>query len=51
MRILLMEQSGNGEKFTNFVTNCLLPVLLWRNPRSVVIMENASIHHVDVIAM
>ena len=37
----------------HFVMSCLLPVLLpfnWRNPRSVVIMDNASIHHVDAIA-
>ena len=42
----------NGEKFTKFVRTYLLPVLLpfnWRNPRSVVIMDNASIHHVDAI--
>ena len=40
----------NGEKFTAFVRDCLLPVLLpfnWTNPRSVVVMDNASIHHVD----
>ena len=33
--------------------SCLLPVLLpfnWINPRSVVVMDNASIHHVDAVA-
>ena len=46
------EGTVNGEKFINFVTRCLLPHLLpfnWINPRSVVIMDNASIHHVDAI--
>ena len=41
------------KKFTKFVKTYLLPVPLpfyWRNPRSVVIMDNASIHHVNAIA-
>jgi len=40
----------NGERFTHFVTDTLLPVLKpfdGNNPLSVVIMDNASIHHVD----
>ena len=48
----ITEGAVNGEKFINFVTRCLLPHLLpfnWINPRSVVIMDNASIHHVDAI--
>ncbi len=42
--------SVDGEKFCTFVERNLLPQLLpfdGTNPRSVVIMDNASIHHVD----
>ena len=49
----LAEGNVNGDTFETFVRSCLLPVLQpfnWTNPRSVVIMDNASIHHVDVIS-
>ena len=42
----------NGEHFTNFVRNVLLPHLNpfnGINPRSVVIVDNAAIHHVDQV--
>ena len=43
----------NGEEFTHFVGSCLLPVLKsfnYLNSHSIVIMDNASIHHIqDVI--
>ena len=48
----LFEGSVNGDRFGTFVTNCLLPFLQpfnWINPHSVVIMDNASIHHVEAI--
>ena len=40
----------NGERFEEFIRNCLMPILQpfnWINPHSVVIMGNASIHHMD----
>ena len=46
------EGTMNGERFTNFVRNVLLPHINpfnGVNPRSVVIMDNASIHHVDQV--
>ena len=42
----------NGDRFAKFVWDSLLPVLMpfnGTNPRSIVIMDNASIHHVDEI--
>ena len=39
----------NGERFEYFVRTCLLPILLpynGINPHSIVIMDNAAIHHV-----
>ena len=50
--VYITEGTVNGEKFAEFVEKCLLPILLpfnWINQRSVVIMDNASIHHVDAI--
>ena len=51
--VYVTEGTVNGEKFADFVQNCLLPVLKpfnYLNSHSVVIMDNASIHHVqDVV--
>ena len=50
--VYLAEGSVNGEKFTDFILNCLLLVLMpfnGVNPRSVVIMDNANIHHVEEV--
>ena len=50
--LYLAEGSVNGERFEYFVRTCLLPVLLpynGINPHSIVIMDNASIHHVDPV--
>ena len=51
--VYVTEGTVNGEKFADFVRNCLLPVLKpfnYMNSHSVVIMDNASIHHVqDVV--
>ena len=47
--IYLAEGSVNGERFECFVKTCLLPVLSpynGINHHSIVIMDNASIHHV-----
>lgn len=47
--VYITEGTVNGEKFTDFIRNYLLPILLPFNnvnPYSVVIMDNASIHHV-----
>ena len=48
--VFLAEGSINGERFEFFIRNYLLPVLMpfnGINPLSVVIMDNASIHHVQ----
>ena len=40
----------NGEKFEEFLCQCLLPNIIpydGVNPRSVVVMDNASIHHME----
>ena len=50
--VYLAEGNINGERFTQFVESCLLPILNpfnGVNQRSVVIMDNASIHHVDTV--
>ena len=50
--VCLLEGSVNGEKFEEFVRSCLLPILQpfnGVNAHSVVIMDNASIHHVDCV--
>ncbi len=48
--VYLFEGTVNGEKFEEFIRSCLLPMLQpfnGINPHSVVIMDNASIHHVQ----
>ena len=48
--VVLFEGNVNGTRFEDFVKNCLLPVLQpfnWVNKHSVLILDNASIHHVD----
>ena len=50
--VLSTEGTMNGERFSEFVRDVLLPHLNpfnGINPRSVVIMDNASIHHVDEV--
>ena len=48
----ITEGTINGDRFADFVRNCLVPIL---NPfnrintRSVVLMDNASIHHIDEV--
>ena len=48
--VFLAEGTMNGERFEDFIQTTLLPILQpfnWINPLSVVIMDNASIHHVE----
>lgn len=48
----IVEGNVNGDIFMDFLQKQLLPILLpfdGDSPRSVVIMDNASIHHVDAI--
>ena len=43
----------NGDRFSKFIQECVLPILMpfnGSNPRSVVVMDNASIHHVNEIS-
>ena len=50
--VYLFEGTVDGEKFAEFVHNCLRPFIQafnWINPHSVIIMDNASIHHVEQV--
>ena len=50
--VYITQDTVNGDKFTEFISNYLLPFLLpfnYVNPRSIVIMDNASIHHVEEV--
>ena len=41
-------ETVNGERFEDFLCQCLLPIIMpydGVNPRSVVVLDNASIHH------
>lgn len=42
--------SVNGEKFVHFFCQCVLPIIMpfnGHNPNSIVVLDNASIHHVE----
>ena len=44
--------SVNGETFESFICECILPIILpfdGNNPRSILVMNNASIHHCERI--
>ena len=48
----ITSQNIDAEKFEDFVDKCQVPRLMpfnGTNPNSVVILDNASIHHVDHI--
>ena len=48
--VFITEGTMNGERFVEFIRNVLLPHLRpfdGINPHSIVIMYNASIHHID----
>lgn len=48
--VTIFEGNVDGDRFENFVKNCLLPILQpfnCVNKHSVVILDNASIHHVE----
>ena len=50
--VCLHQGNMNSDSFSNFVDKCLLPILLpvnWHNHRSVVILDNASIHHLQEV--
>ena len=50
--VYIAEESVNGEIFLDFVRRCLLPILMpfnGTNQNSIVILDNASIHHVDYV--
>ena len=50
--VYLSEGNVNGEVFARFVRRYLLPVLQpfnWVNKHSVVIMDNAAIHHINEV--
>ena len=44
------KETINGERFEEFLCQCVLPIIMpydGVNPRSVVVMDNASIHHLE----
>ena len=50
--VFITEGTIDGDKFVQFITEHLLPILMsfnYINPRSVVIMDNTRIHHVDEV--
>lgn len=50
--IYIAEGNVNSDIFLDFIVRCLIPLLLpfdGDNPRSVVIIDNASIHHVEMV--
>ena len=50
--VYLFAGTVDGEKFAEFVHNCLqpfIPAFKWINPYSVIIMDNTSIHHVEQV--
>ena len=51
--VTLAEGNVNGEVFTDFVKDSLVPILQpfnCCNPNSIVVMDNASIHHIAEVA-
>lgn len=51
--VYLHRGTMNGDYFVRFLQNSLLPILQpfnWLNPRSVLILDNASIHHVQEVS-
>ena len=50
--VYLCEGTVNGETFADFILSCLQPFIQpfnRVNPHSVIIMDNASIHHVEQV--
>ena len=51
--VYIVEGNVTGEVFVKFVRNCLLPILEpfnGTNSHSVVVMDNASVHHYEEVA-
>ena len=48
--VMLVEGNVNGDVFAKFVETSLVPILQpFGNPNSIIVMDNASIHHVDQV--
>ena len=50
--VYITESSVDGDVFLDFVRRCILPLLMpfnGTNPNSIVVMDNASIHHIDPV--
>ena len=50
--VYITDGTVDGDKFLEFVRQNLLPLLMpfnGQNPNSIVILDNASIHHVDQV--
>ena len=49
--MMCTDHTMNGTHFVKFVRNCVLPIAQpfnGVNSRSVIVMDNASIHHVEI---
>ena len=52
LAVELMKGSVNGDKFFDYVRGSLIPEMLpfdGRNPKSIAVMDNCSIHHVNAV--
>jgi len=50
--VYITESSVDGDVFLDFIRRCILPLLMpfnGINPNSIVVMDNASIHHTDPV--
>ena len=50
--VIITDESVNGDKFLDFVWQDMVPLLMpfdGQNPKSIVVMNNASVHHVDEV--
>ena len=50
--VYISEGTFNGERFAYFLRSCLAPFVQpfnWMNPCSVIVLDNASIHHVEEV--
>ena len=48
----IVESSVNADTFLKFIERSLLPIIQsfdGENPRSIVVLDNASIHHVELV--
>ena len=50
MDVQFTTSTGTGDKFFDFIRGCVVPNMLpYPTPKSVLVMDNCSIHHVDFV--